>query len=177
MSVKCDTKLLHVGKPSIELFFISTVSARWKNLGVWAPLDTGTVLAFVAVAQKGTSQSIKESRVPAAQQGTQPGKGQTDGRRWEETPGKRALGRMGSPRREGGKTFAGRSRRKVCQVAERAGKRGRGPRPGAPQGPGRGDGDPGPGDGGPPAAEPRYLTICRAAAGTGPGSRPPPPPG
>lgn len=28
-----------------------------------------------------------------------------------------------------------------------------------------------------PPAEPRYLTICRAAAGTGPGSRPPPPRG
>lgn len=30
---------------------------------------------------------------------------------------------------------------------------------------------------GPTPAEPRYLTICRAAAGTGPGFRPPPPPG
>lgn len=28
-----------------------------------------------------------------------------------------------------------------------------------------------------PPAEPRYLTICRAAAGTGPDSRPPPPRG
>lgn len=132
-----------------------------------------------------TSQSIKESRVPAAQQETQPGKGQTDegGRkpqeegRWEEWGAQD--GREDLLRKEPGKGVrsgreAGRERRRSGAGCRR-GDPAREPRGDA----GGGDGDPGwrPGDGGPPAAEPRYLTICRAAAGTGPGSRPPPPPG
>lgn len=100
-------------------------------------------------------------------------------------PGKKGAGKNGEPK-TGGKTLAGRFWRKVCEVAEKLAERASEEGPGAggghparvPRGDmGSGDGNPGrhPGDGGPPAAEPRYLTICRAAAGTGPGSRPPPP--
>lgn len=131
MSVKYGTRLSR--RKAIYRAFHFNREHLTENLGVWAPLATGTALALLRLRRK-ASHSLEGSRAsPPPNKESSPGKGRQT-KVVGGNPRKKGAGKNG----ERGKTFAGWSQGRVCEVAgklvERAGGEGPGAGAGTPPG-------------------------------------------